>query len=110
MSLEVGVGGHLRIIMESRDPSRNQARSYTIEAGADLFGDFVVSTTFGRIGSKGQTRRLAFASPEAAIPTLRKILSQRLKISHRRTVPYAILSLRDPTDLMTGCPELSVAM
>ena len=108
MSLEVGVGGHLRIIMESRDPSRNQARSYTIEAGADLFGDFVVSTTFGRIGSKGQTRRLAFASPEAAIPTLRKILSQRLMTTQRRAVPYTILLMRDPSGMMTGCPELSV--
>jgi predicted DNA-binding WGR domain protein len=88
--------------MESRDPSRNQARSYTIEAGADLFGDFVVSTTFGRTGSKGQTRQLAFASLEAAIRTLRKILKQRLMTTQRRSVPYIILSMQDPNAVVMG--------
>lgn len=58
---------NFHIVMESRDPSRNQARSYVIEAGHDLFGDFVVTTSFGRIGSKGQIRRLAFTSQIAAI-------------------------------------------
>jgi predicted DNA-binding WGR domain protein len=88
------------ILMESRDPNRNQARSYTLEAGYDLFGDFMVSTSFGRIGSKGQTRRLAFTSPEDAMPTIRKILSQRLKTSPRRTVPYTVLFVRDPSGMM----------
>jgi predicted DNA-binding WGR domain protein len=69
---------NFHIVMEARDPARNQARSYVIEAGYDLFDDFVVTTSFGRIGSKGQIRRLAFTSQEAAIPTLRKILKQRL--------------------------------
>ena len=91
-----------RIDMEARDPERNQSRAYTIEAGYDLFGDFMVSTTFGRIGSRGQIRRMAFESPEDAMPTIRKILAQRLKSSPRRTVPYTILSIRDPNGMMEG--------
>jgi predicted DNA-binding WGR domain protein len=91
-----------RIVMEARDPNRNQARAYAIEAGYDLFGDFMVSTSFGRIGSKGQTRRLAFTSPDDAMPTLRKILSQRLKTGSRRTVPYTVVLVRDPNGMMEG--------
>lgn len=91
-----------RIVMEARDPSRNQARAYAIDAGYDLFGDFMVSTSFGRIGSKGQTRRLAFTSPEEAKPTIRKILSQRLTTSGRRTVPYTVVFVRDPNGMMEG--------
>ena len=30
-----------RIVMEARDPNRNQARAYAIDAGYDLFGDFM---------------------------------------------------------------------
>lgn len=92
----------LHNLMEARDPSRNQARTYAIEAGYDLFGDFMVSTSFGRIGSEGQTRRLAFTSPEDAIPAIRKILSQRLKPSGQRTVPFAVLFVRDPDGMMEG--------
>ena len=102
MSGDLGGGGYLRIIMESRDPSRNQARAYAIDAGYDLFGDFVVSTSFGRIGSKGQTRRLAFTSPEDARPTIQKILSQRLATNPRRTVPYTVMFVRDPNRMMEG--------
>ena len=91
----------LRIIMEARDPSRNQARAYMIEAGTDLWGDFVVSTSFGRIGSRGRTRRQAFNTPEEAIPAIRSILSQRLKTSKKRSVPYTILSMQDPDALIS---------
>lgn len=91
----------LRIIMEARDPSRNQSRAYTIEAVYDLFDDFVVSTTFGRIGTQGQTRRLAFSSREEGILAVRKILSQRLMTSKRRAVPYQVLLIRDPNGLLS---------
>lgn len=92
----------LRIIMEARDPSRNQARAYTLEAELDLWGDFVVSTSFGRIGSRGRTHRQAFSSAEEAIPTIRSILSQRLKTTRKRAVPYTILTMQDPDSLMMG--------
>ena len=88
--------------MEARDPSRNQARAYTLEAELDLWGDFVVSTSFGRIGTRGRTHRQAFNSSEEAIPTIRKILSQRLKTTKKRAIPYTILSMQDPNALLTG--------
>lgn len=92
----------LRIIMEASDPSRNQARFYILEAEFDLWEDLVVSTSFGRIGSRGRTRRQVFKSAEEALPTIRRILSQRLKTSKKRAVPYAILSMHDPNNLLAG--------
>ncbi len=87
--------------MEARDPSRNQARAYTLEAELDLWGDFVVSTSFGRIGTRGRTHRQAFASADEALPTIRSILSKRLKTSKKRSIPYTILSMQDPNALVT---------
>jgi len=39
--------------MEACDPTRNLWRSYHIAVGKDLFDDWVVELTYGRIGSKG---------------------------------------------------------
>ena len=45
------------ILLEACDPERNRWRSYRIMAGQDLFGDWVVELTYGRIGSRGATPR-----------------------------------------------------
>ena len=44
-----------RVRLEARDPGRGVSRSYRIEAGADLFGMWLVDATFGCIGSRGRT-------------------------------------------------------
>jgi hypothetical protein len=41
------------ILLEACDPTRNLWRSYHIAVGKDLFDDWVVELTYGRIGSKG---------------------------------------------------------
>jgi hypothetical protein len=38
------------VLLEASDPARNRWRSYHIAAGQDLFGDWVVELTYGRIG------------------------------------------------------------
>ena len=89
--------------MEARDPARNQARYYRIEAEYDLFGDFVLTTCYGRIGSPGgQIRRQVFPSMQEAIPTLQRNLRKRMATSRRRSVPYTILDRQDPKGVLTG--------
>jgi len=41
--------------LEARDPARNIHRAYSIAYGQDVFGNWVVETTYGRIGGKGRT-------------------------------------------------------
>jgi hypothetical protein len=49
-------GEVFHIELQARDPERNRWRFYRIEAGRDLFGDWVVKLTYGRIGARGQTK------------------------------------------------------
>jgi hypothetical protein len=40
-----------RTELQACDPARGIFRAYCIEAGMDLFGDWLVDVTYGRIGS-----------------------------------------------------------
>ncbi|MGJ0514345.1 MAG: WGR domain-containing protein [Methylomicrobium sp.] len=40
--------------LEAKDASRNIHRAYSIAYGQDLFGNWVVETTYERIGGKGR--------------------------------------------------------
>ncbi|WP_159980623.1 MULTISPECIES: WGR domain-containing protein [unclassified Novosphingobium] len=59
----VSPGGGRRTL-EARDPARGLARSWRIETGRDLFGWFVVSRCWGRIGACGRGSNAAFAGPD----------------------------------------------
>jgi predicted DNA-binding WGR domain protein len=43
------------------DPQKNVARAWRVEVERDLFGHVVVSTEWGRIGSRGQHKRISFS-------------------------------------------------
>jgi hypothetical protein len=45
-----------RITLEARNPARHCLRQYRVEAGADLFGVWVVEISYGRIGTAGRSR------------------------------------------------------
>lgn len=79
-----------RLVLEARDPAHNIARSWRIETGGDLFGWFVVSWRWGRIGAAGQTKALAFANPAEALPFIRRLLRRRLGAEGRIGVAYRL--------------------
>jgi predicted DNA-binding WGR domain protein len=47
--------GRFTARLEARDAARNLWRVYTLEAGRDLFGAWVVEVSYGRIGRPGRT-------------------------------------------------------
>jgi hypothetical protein len=47
---------NFRITLEARNPARRCCRHYRVEAGTDLFGVWVVETSYGRIGTAGRSR------------------------------------------------------
>ncbi|AKH44313.1 putative DNA-binding WGR domain protein [Altererythrobacter atlanticus] len=74
-----GFAVHLRAV----DPARNVARRYEIVATAGLFGEIIVQVDWGRIGTRGQSRRLSFPSEGEAGDYVRTLLRRR-NTAHRR--------------------------
>jgi hypothetical protein len=64
------------IYLEARNPTRNIWRAYHIAAGQDLFGDWVVELTYGRIGANGRTKTVLVADEAAAYSYVRQYRKQ----------------------------------
>ena len=54
------------ILLQACNPVKNHWRSYHIAAGQDLFGDWIVELTYGRIGSRGRTKVVPVTDEAAA--------------------------------------------
>jgi len=64
--------------LEKINPSKNQRRFYTVAILRDLFGEWVLTREWGRIGSSGGQRRSEwFVSLEGAEAALAKIKQQK---------------------------------
>jgi predicted DNA-binding WGR domain protein len=85
------------IHLQAIDRARNIARAYQIEASPDLFGHWIISLHWGRIGTKGQSRRCSFADTFEAARFINTILSRRASAAKRIGVAY----LRSATSLIS---------
>jgi predicted DNA-binding WGR domain protein len=82
--------------LEAKDASRNIHRAYSIAYGQDLFGNWVVETTYGRIGGKGRTIVTLVTTEEEALQYVQKALKRRKSAPKRIGVGYQV---RAPFDL-----------
>lgn len=73
---------------EARDQKHNMARSYRLSIGTDLFGWSIVEQEWGRIGSAGRSRRVAFEDPKAAQRHIHAVVSRRASAPRRIGVAY----------------------
>ena len=73
---------------QARADARNIAREYRIDMSIDLFGWVVVETGWGRIGTKGASRRRAFAQAEDALRFAAAIDQRRATAKQRIGVAY----------------------
>lgn len=73
---------------EARDAKRDIARSYRLSIGTDLFGWSIVEQQWGRIGSPGRGRRIAFENPEAAQRHIRAVVARRASAPRRIGAAY----------------------
>ena len=60
----------MQIYLERIDPAQNMARYYLVDVSRDLFGMWMVTRQWGRIGSGGQRRVAAFDDKAKAIQEL----------------------------------------
>lgn len=85
-------------IMEARNPALGRFRSYRLEAGTDLLGDWLVEITYGRIGTRGRRFRYAVSGEAAARQLVRKVLRRRATAKKRIGVSYQFRELLDPRE------------
>lgn len=78
------------IRLEAVETSRNIARLYLIDVGFDLFDDWVVWLTNGRIGSPGRVRTFVYPSEAEAAREVEKVLKQRFRAPKRIGIPYVV--------------------
>ena len=71
-------------------------RAYRLEAGTDLFGDWLVDITYRRIGTKGRRIRYALLDEAQAKKLVRETLRRRATARKRIGVPYSFCQLIDP--------------
>ncbi|MCE7798704.1 WGR domain-containing protein [Sphingobium sufflavum] len=76
------------VVLEAVDHSRNIARRYGIEVSRDLFGVMIVRCSWGRIGSRGQSRSVSFDTPHEAGRYVRSVLRRRETAPSRIGVAY----------------------
>jgi len=81
--------------LEACDPTKGRFRSYRIDAGTDLFGDWLVDVTYGRIGSRGRTIRHLAADEFEARKIVRDCLQRRATAPRRIGIGYQFRELND---------------
>ena len=86
------------ILLEACDPERNRWRSYRIMAGQDLFGDWVVELTYGRIGSRGHTKVVAVDDETAARRYVQACLRKRETAPKRIGISYKVIGIAGTLD------------
>ena len=72
------------------DPARNVRRRYAICVTPDLFGAYIVETSWGRIGTRGQSKCLSFPDRAGAERHVAAILRRRGTAENRIGVPYRL--------------------
>jgi predicted DNA-binding WGR domain protein len=81
------------IHLEARDPARNIWRAYSITGGQDLFGDWVVVLSYGRIGAKGRTKTVMLPDEAATRRYVRQCLKKRENALKRIGISYKVKSI-----------------
>jgi hypothetical protein len=95
------------IELEARSPALNRWRHYEVQAGADLFGVWIVETRFGRIGTDGKCLRRQVSGEDAAREMVDNVLCRRRSAPGRIGVAYEIKAIQDPSGWLTEGKGLS---
>ena len=87
--MQFGPGHNERFIrLEAVDRQRNIARRYSVALTKDLFGSSIVEFSWGRIGTRGLSRRVSFAQSSEADRFIVRLLRRRAGAPKRIGVAY----------------------
>lgn len=80
-----------RCHLQAINPPQNIFRYYTLEAGQNLFGEWIIRTQFGRISTKGTVKSYVCDNKEACLKICATILNKRFSSTKRIGVAYKIV-------------------
>lgn len=90
----------LSLELEATNKERNHFRFYRMDIQKDLFNYWMLTTIYGRIGTKGITKKFAFKNVIEVEKKLHDILKRR-KTAHKRIgTNYNIKEKHDPHGLL----------
>ena len=78
------------ILLDADYPELNIRRSYYIEAGKDIFGNWIVEINYGRIGCKGRKKIFLINCEEDAKMEVKKRLKKRERLVKKIGVGYSV--------------------
>jgi hypothetical protein len=78
------------ILLEADCKELNIRRSYLIETGEDLFGNWIVEIDYGRIGCKGRKKVFLMACEEDAKREVKRRLKKRESAVKRIGIGYTV--------------------
>jgi predicted DNA-binding WGR domain protein len=82
----------LSIYLEAVNPQAHHFRAYSISCGRDLLGEWLVQTTFGKIGKRGTTKNYAFHEQTKAQQHINTLLKKRFSAYKRIGCNYEVKS------------------
>lgn len=96
------------------DPSKNQHRFYALHIMPDLFGNWSLVRSWGRIGTSGSSRTDSFDSEEAAQDKLKALQRQKVRKGYQLLTPTqdtieAMESARQGKLITAGSPNQLIA-
>ncbi|MEO0566538.1 MAG: WGR domain-containing protein [Pseudomonadota bacterium] len=94
------MASHAWIALEAIDPKANVFRRYILDVSEDLFGHWIVTRQWGRIGSSSQRVATSFASKEDSERFVRMLLQRRRTAPKRIGVPYKLTAQSTDADTL----------
>jgi hypothetical protein len=82
----------ISIELQAKDVSANRLRGWRVEAGPDLFGVWVITVRFGRIGAADRALGYQFASEAEVRSFVRTRLRRRGTAKRRIGVAYRVIT------------------
>jgi predicted DNA-binding WGR domain protein len=80
-----------KIHLHAKHPPQNIYRWYTIRVDKNLFGEWCLSLSYGRIGHRGQLKLSFWSDVTLLFRHLKTILRKRLNATHRIGCNYEIV-------------------
>ena len=65
--------------LERRDHQRNMARFYALQVERDMFGTWLATRRWGRIGSIGRTESIPCRTPAEAVAHLKDLATRKTR-------------------------------
>ena len=78
------------ILLDADYPELNIRRSYFIETGEDIFGNWIVEINYGRIGCKGRKKIFLMECEEDAKKEVKNRLKKRERLVKKKGVGYSV--------------------